>query len=93
MTHRSHYMPKRSPGGSAWGKAAANKSTLGKDAPGTPPAEPGPGPDSIPQVEPAGSPTPPSTSGPTDGATVEPGNDLLSEGVREDGRIFVRTQR
>ena len=91
MRHRSHYMPKRSPGGSAWGKAAANKSGLGKDAPGTEPAEPGP--DSPEPVEPTGSPTPPSVSGQADGPTVEPGNDPLPEGVREDGRIFVRTQR
>ncbi len=91
MTHRSHYMPKRGPGGSAWGKAAANKSAWGKNASGTQPAQAGP--DSLPQAEPTDSPTPPSTSGPADGATVEPGNDLQPEGVREDGRIFVRTQR
>ena len=91
MAHRSHYMPKRKPGGSAWGKAAANKSAWGKDAPGTPPAEPGP--DSPEQVEPAGSSTLPSTSGQTDGTTVEPSDDGLPEGIREDGRVFVRTQR
>jgi len=91
MTHRSHYKPKRSPGGSPWGKAAANKPSWGKSASSAQPTESGP--DSLPPVDPAAASAPPSTPGKADVTAVEAGNVVLPEGIGEDGRVFVGTQR
>ena len=91
MRHRSHYKPKRSPGESPWGMAAVDKSASAKDASGTPLE--GPGADQVPAGNPAVSPTKPSIPAHAAGTTVEPRNDSLPEGIREDGRVLVRTQR
>ncbi len=81
MAHRSHYKPKRSPGGPPWGKDASS-------------AQPtAPGPNSLSQVAPVPPSAPPSIPGRVEVTTVEPGNDAPPEGVGEYGRFFVRAQR